>query len=127
MKIIFLFSCENYFTLSIIKNITEYLLCMYCRQISFQIHIFFSKLLCQQMHSSLKHKMLQRTLKISLYMGSYKFRSVRTIIREHMPDLAKVPVFVEIISKNTTLKLLLCSGNMCFCNQKTITLSGNNP
>jgi hypothetical protein len=29
-------------------------------------------------------------------------------------NLAKVTVFVEIISKNTPLKLLLCSGNMCF-------------
>jgi hypothetical protein len=29
-------------------------------------------------------------------------------------NLAKVTVFVEIISKNTSLKLLLCSGNMCF-------------
>jgi hypothetical protein len=28
-------------------------------------------------------------------------------------NLAKVIVFVEIISKNTSLKLLLCSGNMC--------------
>jgi hypothetical protein len=40
-----------------------------------------SKLLCQQMHFLLKHKMLQLTLKISLYMGYYMFRSVRTIIR----------------------------------------------
>jgi hypothetical protein len=29
-------------------------------------------------------------------------------------NLAKVTAFVEIISKNTSLKLLLCSGNMCF-------------
>jgi hypothetical protein len=28
-------------------------------------------------------------------------------------NLAKLTVFVEIISKNTSLKLLLCSGNMC--------------
>jgi hypothetical protein len=28
-------------------------------------------------------------------------------------NLAKVTVFVEIISKNTSLKLVLCSGNMC--------------
>jgi hypothetical protein len=27
---------------------------------------------------------------------------------------AKVTVFVEIISKNTSSKLLLCCGNMCF-------------
>jgi hypothetical protein len=29
-------------------------------------------------------------------------------------SLAKVTFFVKIISKNTLLKLLLCSGNMCF-------------
>jgi hypothetical protein len=29
-------------------------------------------------------------------------------------NVAKVTVFVEIISKNTSLKVLLCSGNMCF-------------
>jgi hypothetical protein len=34
-------------------------------------------------------------------------------------NLAKVPVFVEIISKNTSLKLLLCSGNMCFTPHST--------
>jgi hypothetical protein len=28
-------------------------------------------------------------------------------------NLAKVTVFVEITSKNTSLKLLLCCGNMC--------------
>jgi hypothetical protein len=28
-------------------------------------------------------------------------------------NFAKVRVFVEIISKNTSLELLLCSGNMC--------------
>jgi hypothetical protein len=28
-------------------------------------------------------------------------------------NLAKVTVFVEIISKNTSLKLLMCCGNMC--------------
>jgi hypothetical protein len=74
-----------------------------------------SKFLCQQMHSLLKHKMLQLTLKISLYLGSYMFRSLRTIIKERTSDLTKVTVFVEIISKNTSLKLLLCCGNMCFC------------
>jgi hypothetical protein len=51
------------------------------------------------MHSLLKHKMLQLTLKISLCMGSYMFRSVRTIVREHMPDLAEVKAFVELLVK----------------------------
>jgi hypothetical protein len=32
-------------------------------------------------------------------MGSYMFRSVRTIIKEHMPDLAKVTFFVELFVK----------------------------
>jgi hypothetical protein len=62
-----------------------------------------SNFLCQQMHFLLKHKMLQLTLKISLYVGSYMFWSVRTIIREHMPKLTKVTGFVEIISKNAVL------------------------
>jgi hypothetical protein len=61
--------------------------------------IMNSKLLWQQMHSLLKHKMLQLTLKISLYMGSYMFRSTRTIIMEHTPDLAKVTVFVVLLVK----------------------------
>jgi hypothetical protein len=72
-----------------------------------------SKLFCRQMHSLLKHKMLQRTLKISLYMASTCFcpfgPSSGTIRR----NLAKVTVFVEIISKNASLKLLLCCDNMC--------------
>jgi hypothetical protein len=47
----------------------------------------------------IKRKMLQLTLKVSLYMGSYMFWSIQTIIREHMPDLAKVTVFVELLVK----------------------------
>jgi hypothetical protein len=51
------------------------------------------------MHSLLKHKMLQLTHKISLYMSSYMCRSVRIIIRELMLDLAKVTVSVELSVK----------------------------
>jgi hypothetical protein len=51
------------------------------------------------MHSLLKRKMLQLTLKISLYMGSYMFRSVRTIIRVLMPDLSKVKLSVQLSVK----------------------------
>jgi hypothetical protein len=65
---------------------------------------------CQQMHSLLKHKMLQLTLKISLYMAPTCFGPSSGSIRW---NLAKVTVFVEIISKNTSLKLLLCCGNIC--------------
>jgi hypothetical protein len=32
-------------------------------------------------------------------MGSYMFQSIRTIIRELMPNLAKVTVFVELLVK----------------------------
>ena len=38
---------------------------------------------CQQMHSLLKHKMLQFVLKISLYMAPACFGPSWTIIREH--------------------------------------------
>jgi hypothetical protein len=44
----------------------------------YRAFLISSKLFYQQMHFLLKHKMLQLTLKISLYMGSYMFRSERT-------------------------------------------------
>jgi hypothetical protein len=72
-----------------------------------------SKLLCQQMHSLLKHKMLQLTLKIPLYMAPTCFGPLGPSSGSIRQNLAKVTVFVEIISKSTMLKLLLCSGNMC--------------
>jgi hypothetical protein len=65
------------------------------------------------MHSLLKHKMLQLTLKISLYMAATCFGPLGSSSGSIRRNLAKVTVFVEIISKNTSLKLLLCSGNMC--------------
>jgi hypothetical protein len=73
-----------------------------------------SKIFCQQMHSLLKHKMLQVTLKISLYMAPTCFGPFRPSSGSIRRNLAKVTVFVEIIIKNTLLELLLCSGNMCF-------------
>jgi hypothetical protein len=73
-----------------------------------------SKLVCQQMHSLLKHKMLQLTLKISLCMAPTCFSPFGPSPGSIRRNLAKVTVFVEIISKNTSLKWLLCSGNMCF-------------
>ena len=41
---------------------------------------------CQQMHCLLKHKMLQFSLKISLYMAATCFGPSWTIIREHMME-----------------------------------------
>jgi hypothetical protein len=73
-----------------------------------------SKLFCQQMHSLLKHKMLQLTLKVSLYMAATCFGPFGPSSGSIRRNLAKVTVFVEIISKNTSVKLLLCRGNMCF-------------
>jgi hypothetical protein len=73
-----------------------------------------SKISCQQMHSLLKHKMLQFTLKISLYMAPTCLGPFGPSSGSIRRNLAKVTVFVGIISKNTSLKLLLCSGNMCF-------------
>jgi hypothetical protein len=58
-----------------------------------------SKLFCQQIHSLLKHKMLQLTLKISIYMAPKCFGpfgpSSRSIRRNH----AKVTAFVELLVK----------------------------
>jgi hypothetical protein len=72
-----------------------------------------SELFCQQMHFLLKHKMLQFTHKVSLYMAPTCFGPLGPSSGSMRRILAKVTVFVEIISKNTSLKLLLCSGNMC--------------
>jgi hypothetical protein len=62
---------------------------------------------CQQMHSSLKHKMLQLTLKISLYMAPTYSGPFGPSSGNTRWNLAKITGFVEIISKNTSLKLLL--------------------
>jgi hypothetical protein len=60
--------------------------------------------------------MLQFTLKISLYIaptcfGPFGPSSGSILVRR---NLAKVTDFVEIISKNASLKMLLYCGNMCF-------------
>jgi hypothetical protein len=73
-----------------------------------------SKLFCQHMHSLLRHKMLQLTLKISFYMAPTCFGPFGPSSGSIRQNLAKVTDFVEIISKNTSLKLLLCCGSMCF-------------
>jgi hypothetical protein len=74
----------------------------------------FKAFFCQQMHSLFKHKMLQLTLKISPYMAPTCFGPFGPSSGSIRRNVAKVTVLVEIISKNTSLKLLLCSGNMCF-------------
>jgi hypothetical protein len=58
-----------------------------------------SKLFCQQMHSLLKHKMLQLTLKISLYMAPTCFGPFGPSSGSIRQNLAKVTVFVELLVK----------------------------
>jgi hypothetical protein len=58
----------------------------------------------QQMHYLLKHKMAQLTLKMSLYMAPTCFGPFGPSSGSIRRNLAKVTVFVEIISKNTSLK-----------------------
>jgi hypothetical protein len=54
--------------------------------------------------NALKHKMLQLTLQISLYMAPTCFGPFGPSSGSIRWSLAKVTVFVEIISKNTSLK-----------------------
>jgi hypothetical protein len=93
------------------KTKHKHFLCFNC---CFTVHLDKFKAFCQQMLSLLKHKMLQLTLKISLYMAPTRFGPLGPSSGSIRRNLAKITVFVEIISKNTSLKLLLCSGNMCF-------------
>jgi hypothetical protein len=51
------------------------------------------------MHSLLKHKMLQFTLKISLYMAATCFGSFGPSSGTIRQNLAKVIVFVELLVK----------------------------
>ena len=53
------------------------------------------------------YKMLKYTVKIS-HDCSYMFRSIWTIIRELMPNLAKVTIFLQIFSKDTSLNVQQC-------------------
>jgi hypothetical protein len=56
------------------------------------------------MHALLKYKMLQLTLQISLSMAATCFGPFGPSSGSVGRNLAKVTVFVEIISKNTSLK-----------------------
>jgi hypothetical protein len=81
------------------------------------------------MHSLLKHKMLQLTLKISLHMAPTCFGPFGSSSGSIRRNPAKVTVFVEIISKNTLLKLSLHSYNfndvfLLIISTKTVTLAG---
>jgi hypothetical protein len=54
---------------------------------------------CQQMQSLLKHKVLQLTLKISLYMVPTFFGPFGPSLGSIRRNLAKVTVFVELLVK----------------------------
>jgi hypothetical protein len=64
------------------------------------VHFDKFKAFLQTMHFLLKHKMLQLTVKISLYMAPTFFGPFGPASRSIRRNLAKVTVFVEIISKN---------------------------
>jgi hypothetical protein len=64
------------------------------------------------MHSLLKHKMLQLTVKISLYMAPTCFGPFGPSSESIRRNLTKVTVFVEIIIKNASLKLC-CAVAIC--------------
>jgi hypothetical protein len=67
---------------------------------------------CQQMHSLLKHKMLQLTLKISLYMAATCFGPFGPSSESMRRNIVNVTIFVQIINKNTSLKLC-CAVAIC--------------
>jgi hypothetical protein len=79
----------------------------------------FSKLLCQQMHSLLKHKMLQLTLKISLYMAPTCFGPFGPSSGSIRRNLATVTVFVELLVKihrqNCCCAVALCASVCSVC------------
>jgi hypothetical protein len=58
-----------------------------------------SKLFCQQMHSLLKHKIPQFTLKISLYMAPTCFGPFGPSSGSIRRNLAEVTVFVGLLVK----------------------------
>jgi hypothetical protein len=64
------------------------------------------------MHFLLKHKMLPLTVKISLYRASTCFGPFGQSSGSIRRNLAKVTFFVEISSKNTSLKLS-CAVAIC--------------
>jgi hypothetical protein len=107
-------SCLRHKICKLIQNIIWYF-CIFTNVfiVVLPCILISSKFLCQQMHSLLKHKMLQLTLKISLYMPPTCFGPLGPSSGSIRRNFAEVSL-CRIISKNTSLKLLLCSGNMCF-------------
>jgi hypothetical protein len=69
--------------------------------------------------------MLQLTAKISLYMAPTCFGPFGPSSGSIRRNIAKVTVFVEIISKNTSLKLLLCSAQQQFNDVFLLIISTN--
>jgi hypothetical protein len=73
-----------------------------------------SKLFCQQMHSVLKHKMLELALKMSVYMASTYFRPFGPSSGSLRRNIAKVTVFVEIIN-NCCCAVAICASVCSVC------------
>jgi hypothetical protein len=69
-----------------VPDFSETLICMF-------------KAFCQKRHSLLKHKMLQLTLKISLYMAPTCFGPFGPSSESIGRNLAKVTIFVELLVK----------------------------
>jgi hypothetical protein len=67
------------------------------------------------MHCLLKHKMLQLTLKISLYMTPTCFGPFGPSSGSIRRNLAEVTVFVEISSENTSLKIVAVQWQYVLC------------
>jgi hypothetical protein len=65
----------------------------------FTVHFDKSKAFFQQIHSLLKHKMLQLTLKISLYMAPTCFGLFGPSSGSIRRNIAKVTVFVGLLVK----------------------------
>jgi hypothetical protein len=70
------------------------------------------------------YKMLKYTVKISHHC-SYMFRSTWTVIREPMPNLAKVTILCRYSVK---IRHLMSNnvGKKCFCNQRIVVLCNIN-
>jgi hypothetical protein len=78
-----------------------------------------SKIFCQQIHSLFKHKMLQLTVKISLYMASTCFGPFGPSSGSIRRNLAKVAVFVELLLKihrqNCCCVVAICASVCSVC------------
>jgi hypothetical protein len=73
------------------------------------------------MHSLLQQEMLQLTIKISLYMAATYFCPFGPSSGSIRRNFAKVTVFAEIISKNTSLKLCCAVATCAVCTACCVT------